>query len=185
MATDQELELAELRSVCRELQGRLDRALQDAEQLKHRANEARQKHADREQALCEEVEDLQMLVDVERRRALIPLDTAEFERRQTLSTQTSPWSSPARARLERILSEAAVEVDPMAALLGPSYPRVGHMSGEDDAEQQTSPSFFDEIAAAAFDEALGPILPQVIQAITLRESFRMKMRGQTVRLPPR
>jgi hypothetical protein len=177
------LEVIELRSLCRELQGRLDRALQDDESTRMRLRDSRQRAAVREEDLCAEVERLRRSVELERRRSQIPGDWSEFNRRQNLqsSTQTSPLRASAGDRVDALVDAPATSS--MTHHLSSSYATATsptkNRGGGGSAAAAPSSSFVDEVAALAFDAQAGPILQDALQAVVLRELLRRESSAAT------
>lgn len=190
-----QLEVIESRSLCRELQGRLDRSLSEAETLRHRLLEQRRRAAERESELCAEVERLRRTVELERRRATIPVewdDVQTLYKRDlaaaTVAAQTSPfvdrdWRSPGRAKVDAIIdaTDAAATTTTVKMKLGDGHGHSVRRSSSLDAAGGASvpvpTGFFEEVAVAAFDEYLAPVLSDVLQAIVLREVLRLKSAG--------
>ena len=162
------LEVIELRSLCRELQARLDRSMQDEEATRTRLRESRSRAAAREEELCAEVERLRRSVELERRRAMIPGEWSELSRRHhQSSTQTSPARPSASERVDALVES------------GTSPVRASFVERSGSPQRQASApetgahaNFVDEVAALAFDGQVGPVLQDALQAVVLRELLR-------------
>uniref|UniRef100_A0A7S1QUH2 Uncharacterized protein n=1 Tax=Neobodo designis TaxID=312471 RepID=A0A7S1QUH2_NEODS len=164
------LEIIELRSLCRELQARLDRAMQDEEATRVRMRESRARAAAREEELCAEVDRLRRAVELERRRAMIPGEWSELSRRHhQSSTQTSPARPSASERIDTLVESATspVSATKMATERSAS-PHAGVTADTTGAHA----NFVDEVAALAFDGQVGSVLQDALQAVVLRELLR-------------